>query len=48
MYGTITDDSILVTEDIQGYLEPMAVRSSYPMAKELRKIFAVCMLRNMA
>ena len=33
VYGTITDDSILVTEDIQGYLEPMAVRSSYPMAK---------------
>ena len=33
MYGTILDDSVAVTEDVQGYLDPMAVRSSYPMAK---------------
>ena len=33
VYGTITDDSVSVTEDIQGYLDPMSVRSSYPMAK---------------
>lgn len=33
VYGTISDDTISVTEDIQGYLDLMAVRSSYPMAK---------------
>ena len=33
VYGTITDDSTPLTEETQGYLDPMAVRSSYPMAK---------------
>ncbi len=33
VYGTITDDSLCVSEDVQGYLDPMSVRSSYPMAK---------------
>lgn len=33
VYGTISDDSIEVTEQVQGYLDPMAVRSSYPIAK---------------
>ena len=33
VYGSIHDDSVPVTEDIQGYLDPMSVRSSYPMAK---------------
>lgn len=33
VYGTIFDDSKPVTEDIQGYLNPLSVRSSYPMAK---------------
>lgn len=33
VYGSIHDDSTPVTEDIQGYLDPMSVRSSYPMAK---------------
>lgn len=33
VYGTILDDSNFVTEDVQGYLDPMAIRSSYPMAK---------------
>ena len=33
VYGSINDDSIPVTEDIQGYLDPTSVRSSYPMAK---------------
>lgn len=32
VYGTITDDQ-LVTEELQGYLDPLSVRSSYPMAK---------------
>lgn len=33
VYGNINDDSIAVTEDVQGYLDPLSVRSSYPMAK---------------
>jgi nucleoside-diphosphate-sugar epimerase len=33
VYGEINDDSCLVTEDAQGYLDPLSVRSSYPMAK---------------
>lgn len=33
VYGEIHDDSIPVTEDMQGYLDVMSVRSSYPMAK---------------
>lgn len=33
VYGEIHDDSIFVSEDVQGYLNPLSVRSSYPMAK---------------
>lgn len=33
VYGQITDDSIPVTEDMQGMTDPMSPRSSYPMAK---------------
>lgn len=33
MYGTLLDDSEPLTEDKQGYLDPMQTRSSYPMAK---------------
>ena len=33
VYGTILDDLNFVTEEVQGYLDPMATRSSYPMAK---------------
>lgn len=33
VYGEIHDDSTPVTEDVQGYLDIMSVRSSYPMAK---------------
>ena len=33
VYGEIHDDSVPVTEDVQGYLDVMSVRSSYPMAK---------------
>jgi nucleoside-diphosphate-sugar epimerase len=34
-YGTILDDSKAVTEDMQGYVNPMESRSSYNMAKRL-------------
>lgn len=33
VYGSISDDSQPITEDIQGYWDPMNVRSSYPVAK---------------
>lgn len=33
VYGEINDDSIYVTENMQGFLDPLSVRSSYPMAK---------------
>ena len=33
VYGSIYDDTEPVAEDVQGYLDPMSVRSSYPMAK---------------
>ena len=33
VYGSIYDDTVPVTEDVQGYLDSMSVRSSYPMAK---------------
>lgn len=42
VYGSIHDDSIPVTEDVQGYLDPMKVRSSYPMAK--RAVENLCCL----
>ena len=32
-YGTILDDSNAITEDVQGYVNPMEIRSSYNMAK---------------
>ena len=33
IYGSISDDSKPITEEVQGYWNPMSVRSSYPMAK---------------
>ena len=33
VYGTIENDSKPISEDYQGYIDPMDVRSSYPMAK---------------
>lgn len=34
-YGTILDDNKAVTEDMQGYVNPMESRSSYNMAKRM-------------
>lgn len=33
VYGEIHDEGLLLTEDMQGYLDTLSVRSSYPMAK---------------
>ena len=33
VYGSLFDDNNFETEEIQGYIDPMSVRSSYPMAK---------------
>lgn len=35
VYGTIHDDSVAVDEKTQGFMDPMNVRTSYPMAKRL-------------
>lgn len=32
-YGSVLDDNVPISEDKQGYLDLMSVRSSYPMAK---------------
>lgn len=42
VYGEIHDDTKPITEDIQGYLNPLSVRSSYPMAK--RAVENLCCL----
>lgn len=33
VYGNVKNDSEVITEEQQGYLNPMSLRSSYPMAK---------------
>lgn len=33
VYGTVTDDSVPLAEEAQGFLDPLDARSSYPMAK---------------
>lgn len=35
VYGVVTDDSLPLTEDRQGWIDPMSVRSGYPMAKRM-------------
>lgn len=42
VYGEIHDDATAVTEDVQGYLDVVSVRSSYPMAK--RAVENLCAL----
>lgn len=42
VYGEIHDGSKPITENIQGYLDPLSVRSSYPMAK--RAVENLCCL----
>ena len=42
VYGEIKDDSKVVDERMQGYLDPLSVRSSYPMAK--RPVENLCCL----
>lgn len=42
VYGEVHDDSSPIKEDFQGYLDPLSVRSSYPMAK--RAVENLCCL----
>lgn len=42
VYGEVHDDSAPIKEDFQGYLDPLSVRSSYPMAK--RAVENLCCL----
>lgn len=46
VYGTILDDSKPVTEDVQGYLNPLSVRSSYPMAKRAAENLCVAFAKE--
>lgn len=46
VYGSISDDSTFVTENIQGYLDPTDVRSSYPMAKRTMENLCVSYARE--
>ncbi len=48
VYGTITDDSRPLTESDQGYLDPMAARSSYPLAKRAAEGLCTTMPQSMA
>lgn len=34
-YGSVVDDSVAITEDFQGYVNPLETRSSYNMAKRI-------------
>lgn len=42
VYGEVHDDSSPINENFQGYLDPLSVRSSYPMAK--RAVENLCCL----
>lgn len=42
VYGEIYDDSMSITENVQGYIDVMSVRSCYPMAK--RSVENLCCL----
>lgn len=42
VYGEVHDDSSPIKENFQGYLDPLSVRSSYPMAK--RAVENLCCL----
>lgn len=35
VYGTIADDTILLTEDQQGFVDPLMPRNSYPVGKRM-------------
>jgi len=41
VYGQILDDSQPVTEDVQGYINPLDVRSSYSMGKRMAECLCV-------
>lgn len=40
VYGIIADDTVPITEDVQGYVDPLLPRSSYPMGKRIAE--AMC------
>lgn len=42
VYGAVHDASVPLSETAQGYLDPMATRSSYPMAKRVAETLCHC------
>ena len=42
VYGSILDDTNTVTEDVQGYVDPMDSRSCYPLAKRATECLCHC------
>lgn len=46
VYGTITDDTTPVTEDVQGYVDPLNPRSSYPMGKRVAETMCISYYRE--
>lgn len=41
-YGTISDDTVPVTEEMAGYIDPLDVRSSYPLGKRATECLCHC------
>ncbi len=42
VYGQVLDDAIPVTEDIQGYINPLNSRSSYSLGKRMAEMLCYC------
>ena len=46
VYGSILDDTTAVTEEMQGYINPIDTRSSYPMGKRAAECLCHCYFRE--
>ncbi len=46
VYGSILDDTTAVTEEMQGYINPIDTRSSYPMGKRAAECLCHCYSRE--
>ena len=46
VYGSILDDTTAVTEDMQGYINPIDTRSSYPLGKRAAECLCHCYFRE--
>ena len=46
VYGSILDDTVTVTEKMQGYINPIDARSSYPLGKRAAECLCHCYFRE--